>query len=469
MHSTIKSNDNVIHGGFGANENLASNPGLAPTEDGVAYMFANAYRNDLRYCHTSGAWLEWNGSHWHKNDDGIVPDYARVMARETSKGPFSEKTKAAVRKRSFVSGVEFFARNDRAFARSFVDWDRDPFLLGTPGGAVDLRTGELRAADPADGITKVTSVTPSQKAECPLWLSFLNDATGNDIEMVRFLQQWCGYCLTGDTREHALVFVYGGGGNGKSVFLNTVSYIMLDYAVTASMDTFVESRGDRHPTDLAMLRGARMVTASETEQGKAWAESRIKSLTGGDPISARFMRQDFFTFKPNFKLCVVGNHQPRLQNVDEAARRRFNIVPFIQRPPKPDRKLEPKLRAEAPSILRWMIEGCLDWQENGLVRPKSIAEATEAYFAEQDVFGQWLGDCCRTEAGTRSISEYAADLFRSWTAYAEQAGEKPGSRIALGKTLETRGFVRKKSNRGQMHLGIQFLKDERERQNFATQ
>jgi putative DNA primase/helicase len=173
------------------------------------------------------------------------------------------------------------------------------------------------------------------------------------------------YSLTGTTREHALLFIYGPGGNDKSVLLNTVSGILGDYCRTAPMDTFTASPGDRHPTDLAMLRGARLVTATETEEGRAWAESRIKQMTGGDPISARFMRQDFFTFTPQFKLTITGNHKPVLRNVDEANRRRFKTGPFLHTPPQPDRELEIKLRAEWPGILEWMVEGCLDWQKNG--------------------------------------------------------------------------------------------------------
>lgn len=147
------------------------------------------------------------------------------------------------------------------------------------------------------------------------------------------------------------------------------------------MDTFTASRGgDKHPTDLAMLHGARVVTATETEEGRQWAEARIKAMTGGDPVTARFMRQDFFTYLPAFKLMIAGNHKPGLANVDEAARRRFNIVPFSHKPPKPDRELEKKLQAELPAILRWMIEGCLDWQAHGLIRPQVVIDATADYF-----------------------------------------------------------------------------------------
>ncbi len=148
------------------------------------------------------------------------------------------------------------------------------------------------------------------------------------------------------------------------------------------MDVFTAASGERHPTDLAMLRGARLVSASETEEGRAWAESRIKAITGGDPISARFMRQDFLTFTPTFKLFVIGNHRPVLRNVDEAARRRFNLIGFNHKPGNPHRELGEKLKAEWPAILRWAIEGRLDWQRNGLIRPNSVLAATEDYFRE---------------------------------------------------------------------------------------
>ncbi len=191
--------------------------------------------------------------------------------------------------------------------------------------------------------------------------------------------------------------MFGPGGNGKTVFLNTLTSIMRDYAKVAAMETFTASHSERHPTDLAMLRGARLVTASETEEGRTWAETRIKQMTGGDLISARFMRQDFFTYRPQFKLTIIGNHKPVLRNVDDAARRRFNLAPFVHKPPQPDRDLELKLREEAPAILRWMIEGCLTWQKNGLVRPESVVAATSAYFEAQDLFGQWLEDHCDFE------------------------------------------------------------------------
>jgi P4 family phage/plasmid primase-like protien len=409
------------------------------TQDGLARVFAARYADHLRYCHHTGAWFEWKGSRWQQNCTEVAFQFARELGRQHTEGAKVSELKE-VRKVAFAAGVERFARSDPIFAVTSEHWDRDPWLLGTPGGTVDLRMGQLREADPRDGITKLTAVTPSDRIECPRWLAFLEEATGGDAALIRFLRQWCGYSLTGITREHALIFVHGGGGNGKTVFLNTVSGIVLDYATVAAMDTFTSSKSDKHPTDLAMLRGARLVTASETEEGRVWAEARIKQMTGGDPITARFMRQDFFTFRPQFKLTIVGNHQPVLRNVDDAARRRFNIVPFTRKPARPDPELEQKLRSEWPGILRWMIEGCLDWQTNGLMRPQSVTEATADYFAEQDLFNQWLDEKCDVERDNSAKWATTSELFSSWSAYAKAAGEDPGTTRAFAPNMRRKGI-----------------------------
>jgi putative DNA primase/helicase len=428
------------------------------TEDGVATRFKELYNGNFLYCHQTGAWFRWDGNIWRKNETDLVVYLARLLARELSQGE-EPKVKAAIQRTGFASGVDKFSRGDPAFAVTIDVWDTDPLKLSTPGGTIDLKTGVVIVGNPADRITKMTAIAPAQSEACPRWLAFLDETTGNDVELIRFLKQWCGYCLTANTQEHALVFVHGGGGNGKSVFLNTVTGIMADYATTAAMDTFTASQSDKHPTDLAMLRGARLVTASETEEGKAWAEARIKQLTGGDPISARFMRQDFFTFTPQFKLMIIGNHKPILQNIDEAARRRFNIIPFTRKPVTPDRTLEAKLKHEWPGILRWMINGCLDWQQNGLVRPQSIVTATNAYFAEQDFFGQWLEEACKTDLDNEAgLWDRSGDLFVSWKMYADAAAEKPGTSRGFAQNLQKRGYLPKRTGSARGYSGLR-LKD----------
>ena len=448
------------HGGARAeagDRGIGDNDRILLMEDAAALQFAAQFRDRLKYDHDAGGWFEWVGSHWRRNGTGLAFHWARELARNLARDE-DDKTRVTVGKAAFAGNVERFARSDPTFAVRADGWDRDPFLLGTPDGVVDLRTGAMRPASPVDGITKLAAVSPAPNAFCPLWLRFLGESSGHDGEMVRFLQQYMGYALTGSTREHALAFVHGPGGNGKSVFCNIAAGILQDYAVTASMDVFIASQGDRHPTDLAMLRGARLVTASETEEGRQWAEARIKQMTGGDPITARFMRQDFFTFLPAFKLMIVGNHKPGLRNVDDAARRRFNLVPFTRKPDSPDRQLEEKLRAEWPAILRWMIDGCLDWQRNGLVRPASVVAATDDYFEGQDVFSAWLEDDCDVEPGNEWKTETSAILFTAWQVYAKNGGEFPGTRRRFADQMQRRGFELHKGAKGvRLYRGIRLI------------
>ena len=400
------------------------------TEDFLALSFAQLHSDKLKYCHHRGSWYQWDGTRWKREETRLAFDWARALCRK-----MNGDGKTNVAKCATAGSVEKFCQADRRFAVTSEIWDRDPWLLGTPGGTVNLRSGELTPAAQADCITKQTLVVPSESPDCPLWMRFLSEATLRDTGLIRFLWQMAGLALTGSTREHALFFIYGPGGNGKSVFLDALVNILGDYARTAPMETFTASKADRHPTDLAMLQGARLVTASETEEGRAWAESRIKQITGGDRVAARFMRQDFFEFHPQFKLVISGNHKPVLRNVDEAARRRFNIIPFINAPERPDRELEEKLKAEYPGILRWMIAGCLDWQKNSLVRPDSVSAATTIYFEEQDIFGQWLEES--TEPGKFEITEL---LFKSWSAFAVANGEFAGTTRRFGDQMSRRGY-----------------------------
>ncbi len=412
-----------------------------PSEDDVALAFTQMHGETLRFDHDMGAWYEWNGIRWQKDGCHRAFTYARSMARKIG----------GAGKASFAGGVEKFARADPIHAVTSEIWDSDPMLLGTPGGTIDLRDGEYSPSRPGDHITKLAGVAP-EHGEPTRWLQFLHEATAGDHDLMRFLQQMAGYCLTGLTDEHALFFIYGPGGNGKSVFLNMLSYILGDYSTTASMDTFTASKSDKHPTDLAMLKGARLVSASETEEGRAWAESRIKQITGGDKISARFMRQDFFEFTPAFKLMIVGNHAPVLANVDDAARRRFNIVPFTQKPTQPDPHLEDKLKAEAGRIFAWAIAGCLDWQRNRLTRPEIVTAATQDYFEDQDLFGQWIADRCERSPNKW---EMTTPLYNDWVDYARTAGDDPGSQRAMSSKLKRAGFQFRKSNGIRSYHGLQ--------------
>lgn len=439
--------DKWICSGYDKNELIrlvADTPYYDPpkgiSEDSLAWAFAERHKNRLRFCHEFGAWFLWDGTRWRKEKTRMAFDLARDLCRE-----FNMEGKPVLGKATTVNGMMQFAQADRAFVTDADEWDTDRYLLGTPGGTVDLRTGKLAPARQTDMITKQTKVAPALTSDCPRWRQFLDEATQGDVELQRFMQQVAGYALTGDTSEHALFFIYGPGGNGKSVFLNTLSNILGDYGTTAAMDTFTASRSEKHPTDLAMLRGARLVSVSETEEGRSWAESRIKQLTGGDKVSARFMRQDFFEYSPQFKLLIVGNHAPMLHSVDDAMRRRFNIIPFVHKPEQPDHDLENKLQEEYPAILRWALEGCLDWQGSGLIRPESVQAATTEYFDIQDMFGQWLAECCEDKGDSGLFTETRA-LYDSWADYARGNGEDPGDIRKFTPLLTKRGYVPIKKN-----------------------
>lgn len=438
----------------GPGHNHQDDAGKLVTEDSVAAAFVERHRDTLRFCHHAGKWYRWSGAIWKREETRLAFDWVRVLARQQALATGDSKTIASAGKAAFSSGVERFVQADRTFAVTSAAWDCDPWLLGTPDGTVDLRSGELRPARQEDMISRSTAIGPAPLADCPTWLAFLNQACAGDQDLIGFLQRWLGYSLTGVTQEHALLFVYGPGGNGKGVLLVTAAGILGTYGTNAAMDTFTASQGDRHPTDLAMLHGARMVMTTETEEGRAWAEARIKALTGGDPITARYMRQDFFTFTPAFKLTISGNHKPALRNVDDAARRRFNVVPFLHKPSRPDPTLPDRLRQEWPGILRWMIDGCLAWQVSGLARPKAVLDATADYFEEQDVLKQWIEECCDQ---TPDWGETSTALFASWRSYALSRAEDPRNGKWFATMLERQGFARAKDCRqfrGRGFLGI---------------
>lgn len=422
------------------------------TEDALADNFATRHGEVWRYVASWGQWLTWSGALWRREDTLQAFDLARRICREAARRSASAKIRTKLSTAATVSAVERLARSDRRHASTTDIWDRDPWLLNTPGGIIDLRTGAGLAHDPLRFMTKIACA--SAVGDCPVWLQFLDTVTGGDVELQAYLQRMAGYCLTGVTTEHALFFLYGTGANGKSVFANTLTAVLGDYATVAPMDMFMATTGDRHPTDMAGLRGARIVTSIETEQGSRWAESKLKALTGGDKITARFMRQDFFEFMPQFKLLVVGNHKPSIRNVDEAMKRRLHMVPFTVTIPaaKRDKRLPDRLLAERDGILAWALQGCLEWQKTGLRPPPAVMAATDDYFEAEDALGRWIEERCET--GNKAFWAGSTELFNSWKVWAEANGEYPGSMKRFSEALSTRGFTRENTRKARGFIGI---------------
>jgi putative DNA primase/helicase len=334
--------------------------------------------------------------------------------------------------------VQSYAGIDPRINVPVESFDNDSWALNTPGGIVDLRTGALLPADPGRLFTRCTSITPKQQPT-PRWNQFLMEITKDDAETAAYLKRLAGYSLTGSTREHVLAFLWGPGGNGKGVFLNTLVRALGSYAAVAAMDTFTSSRFDRHPAELAALVGARLVTAQETQEDRSWDEAKVKSITGGDPITARYMRQDFFTYQPQFKLLFAGNHRPHVKNLDDAMRRRFHLVPFTAKPKVPDQVLAERLQHEWAGILQWAVEGCLEWQEQGLAPPNAVVEATENYFIDEDPVGRWMAE--RTQqAGLEDAGTDTQELFNDWRRWCLDQNEKPGSERIFVQALLSKGL-----------------------------
>ncbi len=453
-----------------ASEIVAAASDFAPeySEADMATRHVNRMGGNALWCETWGKWLIWKGSRWVHDDTLMVRELVtqtckqaayelagRMDITEAKKSSRSDKLTSY---RGIVS-IESLARGDRRIASHPDDWDADLWALNTPGGVVDLRTGKITPHSREHRMTKATSVAPG--GACPTWMKFLDRATGGDKDLQSFLKRMCGYSLTGEVREHALFFVYGTGGNGKGTFLNTITSIMGDYQKVSGAEVFTESNNDRHTTELARLQGARLVTAQETEEGKRWAESRIKILTGGDPITARYMRQDDFTYMPQFKLVIVGNHKPSFRSVDEAIRRRLHLIPFTAVIPKEEKDplLAAKLKAESAGILSWMIEGCVEWEKMGLNPPAIVKEKTEEYLGAEDSLQLWLDECCEIGIGfTKS-----ATLFASWSKWCDDAGEYVGTQKRLLARLETRGIQigqKFQGQRGCSGIKMKFLENE---------
>jgi putative DNA primase/helicase len=435
----------------GAQPNDARPPEFA--DEALALRFAERHAHDLRYVDAWSKWLYWDGRRWLFDETLQAFDLARWVCREAAAKCTKPKVATGLASAKTVAAVERLAKADRRLAATVDQWDADPWLLNTPAGVVDLRTGRSRLNRSDDYMTKITGISPNASSSVSTWLQFLDRITAGDTALIAFLQRLVGYALTALTLEHALFFFFGTGANGKTTFINAITCCAGDYHRTAPIETFTDSKNERHPTDLARLRGARLVTAVETEEGRRWAESKIKALTGGDKVAARFMRQDFFEFTPQFKLIIAGNHKPGLRSVDEAIRRRLHLIPFAITIPLAERDVDlaEKLKEELPGILAWMIQGCLDWQKHGLSPPESVRAATEAYLDAEDALAAWMDECCVRDA---NAWERSANLFANWTEWAGKAGEHVGSQKRFSERLETRGIEPQRKRDGRGFLGL---------------
>ena len=412
-------------------------------EDRVALDFAAQQADDLRHIAEGNKWMHWDGGCWREEKTLAPYDIARKLCRAA--GDARART---------VAGSISLARSDRRLVATTEQWDTDAMLLQSTGMTIDLRTGTAFSPLRSNYMTKrtVCDLAPPGTPH-PRWSDFLRVVTQADETLIAFLKRLSGYCLTGLTREHKFGFFHGPGGNGKGVYLNALKAVMGDYAIAAPMEMFLLSKFERHPTEIAQLKGIRLVIAQEPQKGRRWDETKLKTLTSSDPLRGRFMRQDLFGFDPTHKLMLAANYKPSLYAVNEAIRRRLMLILFRAVIANPDPEFGEKLVPEYPAILRWMVDGCVEWQRSGLIVPASVVAASEQYFVNEDDIEQWLDDCVdRSDPRAFTTSRV---LYMSRKIWCEARGLSPGTeRAFVDELADNKGFEQKRTNAGRGFVGL---------------
>ncbi len=434
------------------------------TDAGNGEHFARLYGDRIRYDHRRGRWLVWNGNWWRDDDRGEVRRLAKEAARDRylsgagiadlDERRAEARFAIASENRNRLEAMLTAARSESPIADAGDRWDADPLLMGVANGVVDLRTGGLRPGVPGDRITLHNDVAFDRDARCPRWERFLDEILEGDASLIDYVRRAVGYSLTGDTSAQCVFTCWGAGSNGKSVFLATVRAIAGGYATNTPFATFEQMSRSGIPNDLAALAGRRIVTASEVNEGTRLNEARLKALTGGDPITARFLHGEFFTFQPVLKLWLAVNHKPVVKDDSHGFWRRVRLIPFTRRfSSDADPGLIHQLRAESPGILAWAVQGAIDWQRDGLEAPDPVTAATEIYRAESDPLGDFLDDCTVSAPGVEAAAGSLYSAYRSWAAEASLREREVLTSTAFGGRLSGR-YQKVKRKRGWVYLGV---------------
>lgn len=429
------------------------------TDSGNAELFAHLFGGRVLHNHRTGRWLFWRDHRWVEDPDTEIFLQAKVAARARCEAALEiadeERRKKlmgwaiASESAGKITAMLMLAAAERALADPGTSWDADPALLGCPNGVIDLRTAIRRDGKPADRISRATAIPFEPDASCPRWVRFVAEITAGDAALADYLQRAMGYSITGDTREQCLFVCYGGGANGKSTFLKILRLVLGEHAHVLPFDALANERQGGIPNDIAALAGRRFVTASEVNENARLNEGRVKALTGGDPISARYLHQEFFTFVPVAKYWLAVNHKPRVHDDSHGFWRRLRLLPFLARfDPATEPDLDATLLAEAPGILAWCVYGAMRWYAEGLASPPIVQAATREYESESDLLAGFVDDACVVGPDEHAR---AADLYRAYDAWAIN------TRLPLREKLGTKSFgerVGKRFPRGRDERGI---------------
>jgi putative DNA primase/helicase len=477
-----------------------ADPALPYSDYTNALAMVRDHGQALRYCYPWKSWLVWTGTHWQRDESGVVMRYAKQTVKRLAQHVIDldgeeaqallKHVKASLATSKLKAMVES-AQSEECIPVAPEAFDNNPWLLNALNGTLDLTTGALRPHERAALLTRCLPIAYDPDATCPTWLSFLwrimggtrreedtehmsagalehrQAADGRAQRLIAFLQRAIGYGLTGMTREQCLFVLHGGGSNGKSTFLEALQALLGDYAQsTPSASLLDKNRHDGIPNDIARLRGARLITAVEIGEGKRLNEELVKRLTGQDTLTGRFLFAEFFDFRAEFKLFIACNHLPTIRGTDHAIWRRIRLIPFTVTIPddEQDKNLPAKLRAELPGILRWAVQGCLDWQRQGLQPPDVVQAATAGYRSYMDVVGKFLEGRCIVDVNNFSIRTHATKLYQAYRRWCEDEGEhEPMTQTAFGRRLTDRGIVAEKGKQHQtwrIGVGLHHVPDD---------
>jgi putative DNA primase/helicase len=434
------------------------------TDSTNAERLLREHKRDIRYFTAWKKWLVWNGTNW-KTDEGGALIHEKGL--ETVRNIYNELSKTDDYRERIE--IENFARISESIRRREAmiktaqyiqeinitadDLDCNPWLLNIRNGTIDVVTGEFREHRQEDMITKLANAKYDPAADCPLWKQFIREIMDYKPELINFLQTAIGWALTGDNTEQTMFILYGSGANGKTTFLNTIQYLLGDYATSTPTESFMKKNTDQYTNDIARLRGTRFVSTTEAEQGRRLSEPLIKKITGNDQITARFLYGEYFNFTPNFKIFMATNHKPVIKGTDHGIWRRIKLIPFTTTiaQDKQDKNLEAKLKQETSGILNWLLEGTARWKREGLIAPKDIQNATDEYRGEMDVIGNFIKERCVNDS---DITIRIRELYKAYADWCDENKEHAVSERFFTMRLKEMGFTQGRTAEMRFWVGI---------------
>ena len=434
------------------------------TDSTNAARLINEQGRNIRYNAAWKKWLVWNGRYWETDESGaLIHEKGLEMVRniyddllktddyreriEIEKyGMLSESVR---RREAFVKAAQWKS----ALNIKSDDLDPNHWLLNLQNGTINVLTGEFRDHSQEEMITKIANVQYDPQADCPLWKQFIREIMDFKPELVNFLQTAAGWALTGNIEEQTMFILFGSGANGKTTFLNTILYLLGDYAIATPTESFMKKNADQNTNDIARLRGTRFVTTTEAEQGRRLSEPLIKKITGNDQMTARFLYGEYFNFTPTFKIFMATNHKPVIKGTDHGIWRRIKLIPFTTRIPdeKQDKNLEEKLKAEASGILNWLLEGTVRWRREGLRAPAAILNATDEYRGEMDVIGNFLKERCLQK---KELSIRIRELYKAYDDWCDDNKEHAVSERFFSMRLKEMGFEQSRTAEARFWSGL---------------